>query len=78
MKLTADEAAELDVVIRMRRLLNNGNREALDLMTEADYARRFELLRTRNLARHHLTEADVTDLVNQYASQNKGLLQPRE
>jgi len=44
-------------------------------MTEAEYARRFELLRTRNLARHNLPEADVADLVNQYASQNQGLLQ---
>jgi RHS repeat-associated protein len=76
-RLTAREAVEVDVVIRMRRLLNNGNTGARSLMTEAEYARRLELLRTKDLADLKLTADQVRDLVNRYATQNIGLL-PRQ
>jgi hypothetical protein len=78
LKLTAQEAGELDVVIRMRQILNNRRVSGHELMSEAQFQERLRLLAQVNLKRHNLTESELQDIVNGFASRNEPFLKPPE
>ncbi len=68
LKLTPTQAGELDVVIEMRRILNNRGKRGHELMSEAQFQERLNALREKNLKGLKLSEGELQEIVNQFAS----------